>query len=770
MAIIKRPEDDQTQGGTMNVLGPESTQSGNMQSEAQNQGVNISGQSSATAGSPQGQQASNQPKKGVGSGQAPMYQKYVQANKGQAGRMASAAAQNFGQQAGSVAQAIQQKRDKFSEQVAANRAGIEQAKQFGQQAVRSATQAEDMQDLQRQQQDLQARRASLGQIQEGGYQQQIQQQQQQVQQMEAERARQEQLQQQMRDYEQQIGTLSNQQADLLGVEDYQSGGRRSRTWYRTDFGGSSRNRDEAIQQGQQAAQLLAEQGQSAIAQGYTPTAEQQEAMDYLAQRNDLGRQIAEARAAQGELGFDANFLNQYQAQRAEQMADLSELQNLQKAYERGGQLDTELSELQARMENAPETLTDEDVDRFRRLAEGRERYDQLAFNVAQQQRETEDIAGLARDVERGEARRRILRDALAGGSEYTRGESALDEAIIQSDPEARERLVQEVQQTGRGLEEQLRGARRSSLQEMGELQRDNRQLIETLNTQVDEGTQAIKSELDRRVETGEGTYLDALRNAVAEGTVSAEQAEQLGLSGGSLYGADLQGRLEDLSGLATRESVASRSELARAQALARLAGQSQQDIFASPDTVGQMSEAERGRLLEARGDVEAARRAYQSDLGAKQAAYNAALRGASREGDRSIQSYISGNTQQMLAEAQKRIAQKGLEGLSRGDLNAINERRMYQGSGHAAWGVGDTDKALAQLQAEQALREQGREGGLLVEGTDIAQQAASQRQADLSRAARMQALDLLTGGRVLGRTREYGDLVSNLERIRKGNV
>lgn len=683
MAFNDDPTQNEEQQGTMNVLSGQNQPSQPSQPSDAGQGPqNVSGGQSATVGASQGpqqQQPANQPKKGVGSGMFTNVRKYVQANKPKTQQMTGAVTGKFQKQAGNVRQQFQQQQTDFDKRVTENRQRLASATQFGQQAVQRASGLEDQQTLQQQQEQAQSRLGRLGDLQEGGYQQNIQDIQTQMgfpgaqavaqapaegvaqapaegqepqsfadwqskQQQTLQQGQQQAL-QDLQAQEQAIYDLGTEYMQYA-PETYQRSGYTGGTGTYTDeqrrnmavneiiqvmglTGGESLQgvKDSSQQlfdsykaQGMTDEQALQQvQGLSQWTSGgtyYDPTTGQYAGTkaDFYRGAAELGslesdlaaKRSAYEQAAQGLSGFD------------QQSLDLMRAQESQAQYEHQQDIQAELADLQNRIENAPETLTEEEVGRFRDIVTGQTKFDDIAYDTGKQQRAAQALMEKAQRADTEQGRRELLRDAF-GQDRYTSGMTSLDQLILGSDAGAREQIAEATRGTAEALTGDISEARRQALSTVAGLTSESKTLREQLGSDVEAQQEALRSGLEQRLETGEGLFETDLQRALETGGLSDQELEMLGLEEGQkLYGTNIEDFFKYDPNQESISSIAGASDLARAQALASLAGR-EQDIIADPSAMGR-----EGKL---RGQSELMRAQLEQNKAAEMARQAETVRG-----------------------------------------------------------------------------------------------------------------------------------------------
>lgn len=528
---------------------------GTMDINPNQQPTNISGSQSSliqTEGPTQQQSA----KKQKGSGFTNV-QQYAEANKGAAQQIAGAAQQGIRNQASSIGQQIQKQQQSFNQQVAANRERIQNAQQFGQQATQKASSSIDTDALKKQQDELNRRVELTRGASDQNYQKLIEDQQaavqanqEKVQQAALERSR---VQESVRAQQNQLDQFK-QAPDLV-----------SNSWKtETNYG---------------KIQGIADT-QAKIA-GLQPGVEN--ALNSETQAKDL-------------LGSSE--------------VDLEKFKYDSRLVERRNQLQGELKGLEEKAAaNIP--LTPEEVTRFRNILEEKEIFDNATYNDMGAERKADQLRARTDKLGNEQGRRSLLRETFSAvpTRDYTRGQSALDQLLLQTDQPVANEFISGSKQLGRTAQDQAVAARRQSLLDMAGLTVSAGELRKNLGEGIKTAQTGLESALDARQKTGEGSYLQRLQQSYNQGLLSEEQAAQLNLDKGNAYGVDIGANLAGYEKLANRESIGSMDDLAQARALAKLSGQQQQNIFNNENLVGQLNEAEKAKLEEVRQNI------YDSKMG-----------------------------------------------------------------------------------------------------------------------------------------------------------
>lgn len=591
MAYIPKDDDEQQSG--MNVLASQGQQQ-NTQSDAQNQPQNISGGQSTTIGSGQAQQGSqgqSQAPKGqqkkAKSGMFTNIRKYMEQNKPGAQRMSGKLQQNVSQQNQNIQQAIGKQKNDFMSRVNQNRQRMQEAQQFGQQTLQSAQAQQSAPMLQQQQQDLQQRVDQFGNVVDQT--QNINQTQQQIvdQQAAYQQAQQayQQAQQQFQQQAQNFGQYVPQvQSGTTGNYQWQAGQQVNMgnvpTYYTQEqitqglAGGNQdviNSIDNQINQDQVRIAQLEEAGRNSVA-GLDP-ASMEEYQNLLQKRDSFQQyktQLAAQQQAQQAQSGQLTQLESYQDQ-------LGRAQEQQRLYQNKQNLEGELSQLQDQINNAPESLTEDDITRFNQLRTGIERFDDAILNLSEQKRGVEGLASQVGTLGTSQGRRDLMRQEFGRQGGYTSGQAALDNLILTGDPQAMRDLVQNSQAQAEQAQQALEQAFREGRVTQDEMARGTRQIQQDLQEGVEQAQTALQEGLAQRAETGEGTYIKELQDKLASGQgLSQQDMAILGITGQERFNQDPTELLRNLEidpnqfGI---QDVANLTDVARADALARLSGE-----------------------------------------------------------------------------------------------------------------------------------------------------------------------------------------------------
>jgi polyhydroxyalkanoate synthesis regulator phasin len=730
----------------MNVLG-QPQQNQQQQQNAQNQPQQTSGGQSASIASGQPQQASQakpqaQKAPKAKSGMFTNIRKYMERNKPGAQQMGQKMQQNISQQNQNIQQAIGKQKTDFMSRVEQNRARMEKARGFGQEAIGRAQGQVDKDQLASQQQQLQQRIGSFGENKD----QYVQQYQDYVQGFQPP---QQPTQGQEQQPQQPIQGQEQQPQQPMSFEDY--------TKQQLDYSGVKKATQEGgyLQAQQELLSSLANERISDTEANrdryYSPTIyyskDQMSKMAktglsdrFLNEASDtLQRQIRgleyqasyvgispQQQAQMDSLKEKMSQINTYRKNKAETLkaveaqkrlegiqTQLSESKEAQRLFENKRGLETELAALEDKIANAPEQLTDEEIQRFNNLRTGVERFDDAILNLSQQQAQTEDLAKQARGLETAQGRRDLMRKQFGAKGGYTSGQAALDNLILTGDKQGMRDLIQNTKEQAKQSENMLKEAFQQGRITQDEMRRGSDNIRKELQASVDEAqtkllegskeyrdmtknltdlesrlasdvlTPEERTELQTqadslreqvssfegdigltgRARTGEGTMLKQIQDKLKSGQgLSAEEMNILGIDPNNPYATISDDMLRNVQidpETFSIQDVATSQDVARASALARLAGgqadtylQSklglEQDqlerikkrgLMVGDDKFGttfeELSQADREALSGARGQVaqhQAKVKAYSNEIDSAKRLANKALAERSKEG------------------------------------------------------------------------------------------------------------------------------------------
>lgn len=234
-------------------------------------------------------------------------------------------------------------------------------------------------------------------------------------------------------------------------------------------------------------------------------------------------------------------------------------------------------------------LSEQDVQRFRGLAEGKQA--ELATPELQRQRASaESLEKRARELGTSAGRQQELARTVGKQSPtYTAGQQSLDALLLSGDRKGRTQALRQVRGATQGLESQvgqlsqqaqarreaLRGMARQRSQEIQQLLQQGQG--EGIEEQVGQrGLSDIEQALQARREEAAARApeeLAAFRERVKSGALTQEDLNRFGLKGGQqLYDINLGDFIAGAAQVPTLAGVASPEEVRRYQALQRLAG------------------------------------------------------------------------------------------------------------------------------------------------------------------------------------------------------
>lgn len=282
-------------------------------------------------------------------------------------------------------------------------------------------------------------------------------------------------------------------------------------------------------------------------------------------------QSAQRRPSEGGKGSSGRFTNirkyiQANQPQATKMASAAGAQTQKQAQAIGQQVQQQQDKLkqqiqqnQAKMGQAQEfaqqqiqaaqsgqELKQEDVSRFRQLATGQEKFQDVQnMNLAQQQVAARRLQQQAAQAGTEQGRRGLLKQAFGeGGRQYTRGQQGLDELIVSGSAEAREQLAQQTQQAAEAAKTGIRQAQIGEARDIAALQQAGEQFQRGLGEQTTQAAEGIVTEADAAL-------------AAAQEARKAQLEKFAGVESG------LQGRLDKLRSMLDMGNIENRRRLMR---------------------------------------------------------------------------------------------------------------------------------------------------------------------------------------------------------------
>lgn len=153
-------------------------------------------------------------------------------------------------------------------------------------------------------------------------------------------------------------------------------------------------------------------------------------------------------------------------------------------------------------------ITSAEEQQFRDLTTGKTQFANLdAINLANQQRQAKELEQRAKGLETFGGRTQALKDVFGRQRDYTRGQSALDAALLQKDLGG---LVDQAGQIGRQTGEGVQSARQAALQSLagfkGDEQSFQQRLQDLASGRVGEAESQLQSELAKLKEARLSDY------------------------------------------------------------------------------------------------------------------------------------------------------------------------------------------------------------------------------------------------------------------------
>ena len=270
------------------------------------------------------------------------------------------------------------------------------------------------------------------------------------------------------------------------------------------------------------------------------------------------------------------------AQKQQQLADQLQ-QNAQKAR----------SFVQQSVEQAGrEEFDPQDLQQYEQIRTGQY---EIGKNIApqsfaQEQLKAEELQRMANLAGSGRGREELLRRTFQDQNQYSRGQQKLDALILQGDPDAGRQMTEQVGQTAQQFGDLVTQAKRQSLQNLASKVAGESDLAEFAKGEAIGAKDQLREQLTS-LEAQRETEAQALRDRLETSyldrdlELGLDDVRALGLSEGQkLYGVDPRSLLKARD--FNLEQVATKDDLARAEALAGLAGMDTQNIFKDTEAVG----------------------------------------------------------------------------------------------------------------------------------------------------------------------------------------
>ena len=617
MAIVQQDQINEESQDSMNIQGqqapgaqtPQPTQPSTPSQGGQSSSTIQTGQQAPTQQTP-----SNKPKKGVGSGMYSNLSKYKAANQPATQRMAQQMQKNVQQRAQAVQSGIQKKEQQFQGATQSERARLAGGQAFAKGLIGKAAGQVDVVDIQARQGQLQERIGTFGDLQEGGYQQDIQ------------SNRQRQIEEARRVFgDQYVTEKFGQEAIANGstsnsLQTQQQAAQQASEIAQTEYFDKLRALD--IDPTQETFQVKNESYEPGSYTNQFKNLTRDEYVDYkIKQKQDelnrlnnpylrtfgteaqniqaderverlkselsgLSGAIDPYRQAQSELASAQEAFKTGQASFEDVQRAGKQLGEQQRLFENRARLQNEMSTLEDKIQNAPEAVTPEEMQRFEQLREGVGKFQEIkGIDVGEEARRGRTLEALASRIPTERGQRELIKDVI-GRSDYSRGQSALDTFLIGSDKAAREGLIRGVQEATKGLGKEAEAAQRRSSQTLGSLANQARMIKEGIAQDITGAETGITEDIQRRLESGEGTMLKDVQERMASGRgLTEQQMQALGLDKDTrLFGVDL-GAMEYDPSQYKASDFATGTDVSRAEALAKLAGRTGQTLISDADEI-----------------------------------------------------------------------------------------------------------------------------------------------------------------------------------------
>lgn len=572
MAFIPQDEEDSNEVG-MNVLaGQEQTiqQPVEQQNQQAEQQVSAGQSASIQGNQPLGSQVepSQGTRKSKGSGMYTDVRKYINANSGAGDRLGSAVSQNIQKSSISPAQKLAEQSKRIQQNYAAQQQALGQAQQTSQQAGQQAQGLVNTEDLQAQQQRLQSRLGALGNLQQGGYQNQI------------------------------ASSQQAYQAYQPQIEQAQAA--------QTQANQLIQQRQNELTQAQQQAELTRQDLLNQANQGLIGGSEIQGRLDAV----NVNAQEQALQAAQQEQAAKQQALQNLLGQQTAAQNEIQNFQDLQNKYERSQDLLGQIANVEQQLSGQTE-LDPAQLEQVRSFLSGEQKFDVGNLNTLEAQRQAQNLSQQALDLQnKNDIRRKLLSETF--GNKYTRGMSGLDDIILARTgqigklKEASQEAASNIKENIGSAQAQQLGLREDLINQVNEAKAGSE---EQLQAQLN----SIMGNLDERAQTGQSGRLGELYQALQ--SPEGLSQEQLAMLGGEqkLYGLDIQDAFQKaLEGQTLQAGdVATATDKAKIDALRKLLGQEDTMDIGTVEP-GQYSTAEQNVFDSLKNQIQERQTEYQN--------------------------------------------------------------------------------------------------------------------------------------------------------------
>jgi hypothetical protein len=184
--------------------------------------------------------------------------------------------------------------------------------------------------------------------------------------------------------------------------------------------------------------------------------------------------------------------------------------------------------LQQLQEAGTADLTPEDIQRFTALRTGEEQFQMEAPDWTQEQAKEQQLQRQAAEAGTEQGRFNLLKQAFQTPT-YSRGQSALDQLLLQGTREGRETVQQGTDEAARGFQKDLTQARTAAIEDLGRLDEENIAMRDFIGEQATGARTGLVSDVDKQLAAERERLIgsqERLEQALAQGTFTPEMAQE----------------------------------------------------------------------------------------------------------------------------------------------------------------------------------------------------------------------------------------------------
>lgn len=273
-------------------------------------------------------------------------------------------------------------------------------------------------------------------------------------------------------------------------------------------------------------------------------------------------------------------------------------------------------------------LTDEQAKAFQQLYNKQGAFQQYQSpDLSNEAVRAKALQNLANASKTSAGRTQLLQGMYSSPT-YSRGQSALDNLLLQGDKNVRQNLVRGVEQQTQGLSSDVEANKKAALQRIADIQSQASTAQTEAKSALDTANQTLQDQLNTKLQND---YLTNLQNTILQqGGMTQAQLDQLkslsGLNDTRTYGVNLQDYFDPNKNpnvviAPTISQVASNADYQRSLALAKLAGLTDSSYIPDISAVGTREDIMKNSLSGLTNTLSAAKQAYESELAKPKSMY-----------------------------------------------------------------------------------------------------------------------------------------------------